>query len=101
MASFDLYNKSNPYSMNLGFNPYSLNLNQTNNLEISSQNIEINTDSNFIESYQEKQEIISSDYKFLQNYQSSNENLATILLFLNPIKILYYRKCMKLQECSE
>ena len=97
-ASLDLYNYSNPFSTQLGWNSYHLDLNNTSYIELSYQLKEFNTDSNFIGSSKEKKQILSSDYKFVQNYPSYDGNLSQILFYINPEKIVYFRKYKKFQD---
>ena len=94
-------NFSHPYSNEMGTYNLNLNFNKTKSFQMSTQVIEINTDSSYILNSNQVQNIFTSNFRqFSEEYSVTNPNspLLEMLFYLDPIKTVYAREYMKLQD---
>ena len=74
------------------------NYNITKNVEISAQLIEMNTDSSYISKSKSTQNAFTSNYKFFSEEYLISNRILSLTFFLDPIKNVYNRRYMKLQD---
>ena len=96
ISSLDLYNFTNPYTMNTGSNFYSINLNQKKTVGLTFKIDEIPTDINYIGTSYNKDQIVSSKYKF--DNIDEIDTIFKLYLTLDPIKNIYNRSYIKFQD---
>ena len=97
VSNIDLLNYDQPFSNSSGLFIFDVLFNVTRNIEISTQLIEINTDSSYISNSLDTLKLFTSNYI----YHTNDLNFPTTILinfyyYLNPIKSVYYREYMKL-----
>ena len=97
VSNIDLLNYDQPFSNSSGLFIFDVLFNVTINIEISTQLIEINTDSSYISNSLDTLKLFTSNYI----YHTNDLNFPTTILinfyyYLNPIKSVYYREYMKL-----
>ena len=88
-ASIDPLNYSYPYSNGIVINSLKLSFNKSYYYEISSQVIEMNTDSSYILNSKETHNVFTFDFRQFLEELFENDNLLDLNFVINPIKIVY------------
>ena len=97
ISSINLNNFEKPYNTSIGYNYYTLSLNQSKTNFISYSIEEIHTDGNFIGSTDRIDKTISSKYKF-DPHDNHQNIIFDLILYIDPIKTIYYRYYMNFQH---
>ena len=101
IASLNLNDYYKPYNQAIGRNVFQLNYNKTRILELSTQLVEINTDSSYFSNSTITQNVFTSNYR-IRSEEFYNIYVNNIVLnlnfYLDPIKDLYYREYTKFQN---
>ena len=99
-ASLNPLNFSYPYAIGVGNYYLTINFNKSKYYEMSSTVVNINTDSSFIVKSNEAQNVFTSNFKQYSEEGNLNDQapLLDLRFYIDPIKIVYNRRYMKLQD---
>ena len=100
ITKLDLLNYDPPFTNTSGANVFQMNLNYTKFLTMSTQMIEINTDSSFLSSNTNTLNLFTSNYKVYSEDWTDNSGTTLLAMhyYLDPAKSVYFRQYMKFQD---